>query len=177
MSDAARFSSKNAVRQRFSIPFPIISYMCRNPKPSKKLFFKLYFSCKFFYPKIKIISVDLFDMISPNDGYIEISWNHKKLRFPSNSLHSIDFKFCFMYLARVFPRMNATQTLLQKVWYGSECHFDLHNDNLTVKEYELIASMTMVLGFTDVFVTRPDGSVLAVEEILNISPNITGFCL
>ena len=174
-------SEKTAI-QRFSIPAPIILYICTDTKPSPQVLDKLYATCKYFWPKIKILPVYAVIICDTTFGLIKKkSENGPSFPLPiKDLLHNYDFK---LFINRIgyensnHPETRLISTMVSK-WYLNLETCDLFNQHLTFEEYKILVSD---LGFVSISQTKvfryPENSIVPMDVLYSVAPKLRRFDL
>uniref|UniRef100_A0A914PXN7 Uncharacterized protein n=1 Tax=Panagrolaimus davidi TaxID=227884 RepID=A0A914PXN7_9BILA len=178
MMSVIHFKESN-VKQYFTLPSTIISYICQNPIPTKKFLEKLYSTCKYFYPKVKIISLATLRFPSFGTNF-SMCWALFESRYPAvkylpkSEIYLIDFKLlCVNTIFEVHAKSEEERKLLSylitKVRFCQGCYFDIGDQILTLNEYKKLAEISEGIFLKNVTILRPDGTLPPVEELLNIA--------
>ena len=171
MLRALHFSAANAATQNFSIPKTIIHYILENPqKYPPKLFYKLYFCCKMFYPKLKIIPIYY---INVQGSDLEIPYNEESIRIPITRLSTLNFKlFIFCQLCTLGTNsVDTISYLFSQVWKWNLTVFSVKNQRLTLNEFKILVQNAREFYGTNLVVKNSEGSILPFEDLLSYAPN------
>lgn len=166
------FSSKNSAHQQFSIPRSIITYICRNGRPVPAVYYKLYATCKYFYPKFKVVPVKY---LSKN--------NFRERGFSSiitpGKIKSFDFT---LYPYEIFHGSDSQSLFAADIismisfWGITRCY--LHGKLiLNVAEFQKISSQIKFLSiYNEIQIRGKNDYLLPLEEILTFVPKLQELC-
>ena len=182
-----RFSVENATNQKFSLPNTIIYYIIKNyDKYSAQLFYSLYFTCKWFYPRLKIYPCVAVDMKSSTQVTF---YEHRRAKVvPIEILDNLDVQFYFCHQMSVCPNMGpnylmplmsprGTSRLLKYAYKLDLCNLNLYCQILTTNEFKMLISneSEIQIKLKCVIVIHSDGSIASFDEILSYVPMATSF--
>ena len=169
------FSSDGSVQQRFSLPRDVMYYVLNNSEITSKIYYKLYFSCKQFFTKTKVVSCCCMAITPSNVLY---SYDRQRTEFPIDALLTSDLNFSVNRKLFIVERSN--YNLFEAMTFRFIApipKIDLEFVNLSLKELEFVGEKTEALSLYRCVFEDSKGSVIPVEEIFKHLPNVIDFRL
>uniref|UniRef100_A0AC34FLR2 Uncharacterized protein n=1 Tax=Panagrolaimus sp. ES5 TaxID=591445 RepID=A0AC34FLR2_9BILA len=171
------WSGGPSLKQQFSLPHSIMYYMAKNPSTSTS-YLKLIQSCKYFFEKNPIIVVNTMGEIHlcSNDEYaceenenkccvypdyfaIPKFWIIHDLQLYNNAVHIPDF----------------TSFLRPKLFRSEVLFLTIVDKTVYFDDFVLLAGCAKLVDLRSVEMIHEDGSVVMLEEIIDVIPNVVDF--
>ena len=174
-----KFELKNTVYQSFSLPFPIISYFCKESRPTHEVLSKLYNSCKYFWPQIKVFPV--------NELWIDkeikcISGENPFLKYEilPEAIANYEFKlFIFdgFHIETPLDEISHLCSSLLAVCRFEVQYFWLVNQRLTWREYKMLSKCAVDVDLRNTKIFGRDMSIIPLDELIMSGPEFGNFTM
>ena len=175
---SVRYSSKDSAPQRFGIPTPVISYICKGTRPTPKVLLKLYSICKYFWPKFKVFPLEAAFFRGPY--HVKISLDGKQsFDVAARDLYSSGVQFYVFGLLAIEELKDEPRFLasLMSIWRIEATYCFIDNQILTLDEYKLLTENIEGVHHQRTKILYPDSSVVPMNELIMIGSKIDHFHL
>ena len=174
-SSIVKYSSKGSVSQRFGIPTPIISYICKDTRPKPKVLLKLYSICKYFWPKFKVFPIYRVEI---KETRVKMETRNGKQHHCSiQRLCSPDFDVYLFGQLFVDRGKSDVLTSIMSIWRIEASYCFIDHQILTLEEYKLLTENVKFVYIDGVEILRTDKSNVPLHELILIAPKVVIFRL
>ena len=157
--------------QRFSLPPDVIDYILNNPNLLPQTCFKLYSSCRYFFPKLKVVPVWCLEV---EEKGITACDSERNITCSKKSLMSSDLEFLVVGELRLIYRSSFDFFTSSNISTNLYSIF-LRDMTLTLTELLLVAPNAKCVELLFVVVEDSNGSEIPIEVILKHLPGIEEF--
>uniref|UniRef100_A0AC34FQ94 Uncharacterized protein n=1 Tax=Panagrolaimus sp. ES5 TaxID=591445 RepID=A0AC34FQ94_9BILA len=169
-------------RQNWSLPDSIVFYIAKNPS-SPGLYEKTTQSCKYFYAKNPIAVIPCLYLGYENNKWraciygFETKEDMKKRIDLSNVTAKlwILYEICIENLFENRDDQSFVSSIMDKIYQCDIRRFDMYKHNIYFDDFKFFGSKCKEIWLDDVTVKNKDGSVVALEEIVEVLSKVKDF--
>uniref|UniRef100_A0A914YQX5 Uncharacterized protein n=1 Tax=Panagrolaimus superbus TaxID=310955 RepID=A0A914YQX5_9BILA len=169
------WSGGPSIKQLFSLHPSIMYYTTKNPS-TPEVYKKLIQSCKYFFENFPILVVGVMHENTKICVYIDCR-HHTKCCI-NVSLNKLSTKIWVTNkLILTKDNISTFSLIFPKLFRWNNIQLIGFSDNIMFDDFKKVASFLNDIHFFGCRIISNDGSVVMLDKILEITPNIKGFCL